>query len=286
LFHEIELYDNSDGELVAWVRMSNLDGDVDSDLYIYYGNALCSSQQYGERTWDNDFLTVLHMNVPSGNPYDSSINHEAWQVKNGGTLTYQDEGKIGYAIRGEYAENDGNRFDNFGMDWTSLTAVTMEWWFAFDDVTRPSVRFGADGQNGEDVRCSFGEDSGLNGWVDTWDDGTVRTVDGIQFNWNDEEFHYGAGVIDNAGNNYQAIYTDGSLTISDSPSDFDFGNLNNQYYLGSRAPERGKDFNFDGRLDEFRISKVRRSDAWISTSYNTMNDPLSFMSFGPEETGP
>ena len=42
----------------------------------------------------------------------------------------------------------------------------------------------------------------------------------------------------------------------------------------------------DGIFDEIRWSKVVRSDAWISTSYNTMNDPSSFFSVGPEEVGP
>ena len=43
---------------------------------------------------------------------------------------------------------------------------------------------------------------------------------------------------------------------------------------------------FDGIMDEIRISKVERSSAWVETSYNTMNDPSSFFSVGPEESGP
>jgi hypothetical protein len=35
-----------------------------------------------------------------------------------------------------------------------------------------------------------------------------------------------------------------------------------------------------------RWSKIIRSNAWIETSFNTMNDPSTFMSFGPEEMGP
>ena len=288
LYHEIEEYDDSSGELIAWVNIPSLSSVDDSVLYLYYGNALCSSQEFGERVWDSDFLTVLHMNDPSGNLYDSTKNHETWQVKNGGTLTYHANGQVGYAIKGEYAENDGNRFDNFGMDWTDLTAVTTEWWFAPDDITIQNMRFGADGKNTEDIRNCFKYNTETQncGWAETWDDGTVRHLDGRFFNWNNGEFHHGAAIMDNAGSNYQGLYTDGALTVSANPSDFNFANLNNQFYIGSRSPERGKDYNFDGWLDEFRISKVRRSDAWISTSYNTMNDPSGFLSIGPEESGP
>jgi len=289
LYHEIEKYDGSSGELISWVNIPSLSYVDDTNFYIYYGNSECSSQQFGERVWDSDFLTVLHMNDALGNPYDSTINHETWQVKNGGTLTYKATGQVGYAIKGEYAVNDGNRFDNFGMDWKGLNAVTMEWWCAPDDVTiQTSYIFGADGSNSEDLRCIFSshDETGDCGWFDNWDDGIHRVLDGRLFNWNNGEFHYGVTIMDNTGGNFQGLYTDGTLTVSASPSDFNFANLNNQFYLGSRAPERGKDSNFNGCLDEFRISKIRRSDAWISTSYNTMKDPLNFFSVGPEELGP
>ena len=41
-----------------------------------------------------------------------------------------------------------------------------------------------------------------------------------------------------------------------------------------------------GLIDEIRISNVERSSSWIATSYNTMNDPLTFFSIGPEESSP
>jgi hypothetical protein len=174
------------------------------------------------------------------------------------------------------------------MNWKGLTAVTIEWWYAPEDITIPIKRFGADGSNGEDIRSQYSYISETQkcGWTEAWDDGTVRSLDGRLYDWNNGEFHHGAVIMDNAGSNYQGLYTDGNLTVSENPSDFNFANLNNQYYLGSRAPEHGKDNNFDGWLDEFRISKIRRSDAWISTSYNTMNDPSSFFSVGPEESSP
>ena len=43
---------------------------------------------------------------------------------------------------------------------------------------------------------------------------------------------------------------------------------------------------FDGYIDEFRVSDIERSSSWLATSYNTMNDPSSFLSFGPEKPGP
>jgi hypothetical protein len=42
----------------------------------------------------------------------------------------------------------------------------------------------------------------------------------------------------------------------------------------------------DAVIDEVRWSKVVRSDDWIITSYNTMNNPFSFFNVGPEESAP
>jgi hypothetical protein len=52
--------------------------------------------------------------------------------------------------------------------------------------------------------------------------------------------------------------------------------------LGRYRPESGPKY-ADAVMDEVRWSKVVRNDDWIKTSFNTMNDPSSFLSFGPEE---
>jgi len=59
-----------------------------------------------------------------------------------------------------------------------------------------------------------------------------------------------------------------------------------EFYIGKHNYQSGDLHYFDGKIDEFRISQIARSTAWIETSYNTMNAPSSFVSFGPEETGP
>ena len=37
----------------------------------------------------------------------------------------------------------------------------------------------------------------------------------------------------------------------------------------------GNNYYLDGIIDEIRISNIKRNTAWISTSYNNQNDPLS-----------
>ena len=56
--------------------------------------------------------------------------------------------------------------------------------------------------------------------------------------------------------------------------------------IGRWRPESGGPHYADAVIDELRWSKIVRSDEWIMTSYNTMNDPSSFFSVGPEESTP
>ena len=71
LNHEIELYTSATGRLVAWVNVTSLSSTTDTKLYLYYGNALCSSQQNPQGTWNADYLMVHHMNE-TGNIIDST----------------------------------------------------------------------------------------------------------------------------------------------------------------------------------------------------------------------
>ena len=44
--------------------------------------------------------------------------------------------------------------------------------------------------------------------------------------------------------------------------------------------------NFNGIIDEVRVSDIERSSAWIETEYNNMNNPTMFLTIGPEVPGP
>jgi len=62
LEHEIELFNGTNGELVAWVNVPSLSSIVDTNLHMYYGNPSCSSQQNPEDVWDSSYVMVQHLN--------------------------------------------------------------------------------------------------------------------------------------------------------------------------------------------------------------------------------
>jgi len=64
LDHEIEKYDSSTGELIAWVRIPALLETLDEVIYVYYGNneGGLANQWNIAGVWEGDFKGVWHLN--------------------------------------------------------------------------------------------------------------------------------------------------------------------------------------------------------------------------------
>jgi len=58
--HEIELFDDSTGQLVAWVNVTSLAHDADTTIYMYYGDSdIGSSAENVTGTWDSNYNSVI-----------------------------------------------------------------------------------------------------------------------------------------------------------------------------------------------------------------------------------
>jgi len=71
--HEIEYFNGTTGELVAWVNVTSISSSSDTSFWMYYGDSDGLNQQDIDGTWDSDYLLVCHMN----STYDSSSNHKS-----------------------------------------------------------------------------------------------------------------------------------------------------------------------------------------------------------------
>jgi hypothetical protein len=97
--------------------------------------------------------------------------------------------------------------------------------------------------------------------------------------------YYGkAGVVANPSTtdtwnaNYVVVYhmndADNSTTVHDSTANANHG-----------TPLFYVNIYFNGWIDDFRLSNIRRTNNWILTSYNSEESPSTFMSFDVEEEG-
>ncbi len=75
LSHEIESFSNdaTDGTLVAWVKVSSISYDADTEIYMYYGNSNSASNQDVSNTWNSNYKSVWHL---SEDPQINSLEFE------------------------------------------------------------------------------------------------------------------------------------------------------------------------------------------------------------------
>ncbi len=276
LYHEIETYDSSTGELIAWVNITNLASTQDTMFYMYYGNSDCCSQQAPERVWDSYYKAIWHLNDVSGLITDSTFNC------NDGTnlgATYSSIGKIGTALDFECDDPDQIRFPHSSsLDLKS--EVTIELWFKPESFTykRGTLCTKYKGYytniltTGQVSVYTYWNDGGSREKSTYMDANTPMTID---------KWHHIAWSESSQG--YRKIFMDSILDAQGS-YEASIWTESSKLYMGHNYDSNKR--RLDGVLDEVRISDIVRTPDWISTEYNNQNNPSSFLSFGSEETGP
>jgi predicted double-glycine peptidase len=264
LNHEIELYQNTIGRLVAWVNVTYLSFATDTRLYLYYGNSLCSNQQNPQGTWNADYLMVHHMNE-TGNIIDSTCH--ALNAVNYGTTT-ESNGKIDGC---RFFDSTTDRYD-FGTPSSlnpGLSSWTISLWTKTSFINNMNILQKYGSNAGFYLKMYNNGAGGYNYFY--LSDGTRNTYRYWDASGTDGNWHYLTIVI-NRNTNKLDVYLDGVL--HNGPSG---GNLAN---LGSITTTSNLNFRggTNGRYDEFTISTTVRNASWIKTCYNNQNDPSRFLS--------
>jgi len=277
LNHEIELFNGTTGELVAWVNVTSLSSAVDTKLWMYYGNSGCSNQQNPTGVWNSNYLAVWHMNLSSNTVYDSTSNN------NDGTNDGCEQvelGVAGYALDFVEANTD---YVNIGAmnSIEGKTYVTFEIYFKCDGTNSDDMLIGRSNTDyapliwRDETASSSGRTNTMSFVVST---GTRLEL--ASNSLSDTNWHYFAGIFD--GNNRQLRgYLDGSEDAN-SPVGGQvaaFPTTTADLWLGAW----GNGYWHEGKMTEVRVSDVVRNASWISTTYNTIHSPTAFITIGEEE---
>lgn len=267
--HEIEQFDNSSGQLIAWVKIPQLSSSTNTLLYMYYGNAGAANQENIPGAWDSNYVAVWHFD--NNSLADSTSN--GYDGTNTGT-TYNSNCKINGGR--EYGGNHRIDVNNFATISTDLTAEAWVYRDPGDSAT--FIRFFTEGPDWND-----------NDWCLYWrtSQGVVRFVINSNNHRTSGDYNETSGAWFHITVAYESgdafLYKNGikqaewigvfGASIGNSYTTLTIGNQNN----GGRG--------WDGRMDEVRISNTNRSENWIKTSYNSMNSPDMFYFLGNEEDG-
>jgi len=272
LNHEIELFNSTTGELVAWVNVTSLSSSVDTKIWMYYGNSTCSSQENAAGTWDSNYICVLHLNETSGTHQDStSSNNDGTPYGSGVIQDYT--GIIDGAD--DFDGADANL--TVGNNSFNVNSGTVEMWCNFDTFPASGYEFAFDhhtntGSVGN--RAYIHVESG-----GVWGIGLGDSVDLGNCN----------STLSSITWYYLSLTWDGSDGIGWKDGEQDsplrsYSNLNTVGDIWIASWEGGVDSEWiDGTIDEIRISNIARNSSWLGACYNNTNDTSTFLSFGGEE---
>jgi hypothetical protein len=280
--HEIELFEQSTGHLVAWVKVPYLSSSVDTVITMHYG---CQNAPpaLGSRVW-SDYETVQHLNQdPTEVNYDStSNNHDGTSYGEMGTSDLV-AGQIGNAIDFD-GSDDVISIGQINTDeWSQFT---MSAWFyrTLDKDARVFSKSTTTTSNQHIMTLRLDPSNHVTTrlWADPQSSGVSYSSSATASNFT---WHYVSWSWDPSRTGHEVLaYLDGNLIIDqsytgtsiyDSDAMFVIGNndlLNTRYWAGA--------------IDEVRLTTFVRSEAWIDTEFNNQNDPSSFYAVGSPKTPP
>lgn len=279
-------YDGENGALIAWVKM-DLTG-ADQDFYVYYGDRDLTEKSAPAMVWDADFAGVWHLEASATGPYRESSGAGYDSTAIAGIA--RTAGHVGHGVDVAPAAPSGIVVGDVAV----AGDITISAWVDADTLTNwrnivMKRNFGNDlteyaldakGAAQSDpgsARFYHNSDGSGAGWR-VWETG--QSVLGLGSGWQYLTVTHRAGEA-------AVFYVDGGAAItgvqtygSDSPARVAQPTVDT--VLGGALAVPGS-WNWDGQLDEVRISATARSQDWITAEYNNQKPGSTFLTAGVEE---
>ncbi|MBU0758501.1 MAG: DUF2341 domain-containing protein, partial [Nanoarchaeota archaeon] len=275
LSHEIEYFNRSTNDLVAWVKI-NVSSAEDSIIYMYYDNPGVPSQSDGENVWDDNYIAVFHELEELAIDSTANSHYAISRVEDVDIIG-------GYISNGANFDGDSGyqRFSGFAdlgtanKPYTIRTLVNVDIGESQGNIIHMSGEIGGGGwclpplaYTGSAFRAR------------SWNGGAVdatSTTNPTQGVW------YQVVTTWDSTNGIR-IFVNGVNEQSTPMATYSASGGAN--YLHPAFQPSGCSGNvgwFDGSIDEIRVSNIARTPAYINTSYQTEFNSAEFISEGPEE---
>ena len=274
LDHEIESYNASTGQFIAWVRIPTLSHTTDTMIYLFYGNSsVTTSQENKTGVWNSDYKGV-------------------WHLPNGSTLTANDStgngnnGSVTSATATAGQIDGGGSFDgssaniNLGTSTTlqPTTGGTVSIWLKANSFRNCSTAIAnQDVLNDRNGYGLYFYSSGVANF-ELATGSTRQTVNSSALS--SGQWYYLVGTWNSTT---VSIYVNGALSASATKS------LTPTYSaplrIGVDGDQSFTNNYFNGILDEARVSDIARSADWIAAEYNNQKTGGTFYSIGAEQGG-
>ncbi len=270
LDHEVEKYDPTTGEYIAWIKIPSLSPTVNTEIQMYYGNASVAADQSTNATWSAGFDGVWHL---ENNFIDASGSGNNG-VNNGSTNFSPSQISDGQNF------NDPNHWIELASHPQRVGGFSYSGWFRSNNVNEAGQRIICDdATNGAGCHAISLGDSG-SGRVRFY----IRGLNPVSLdspNLISNGVWHHVAVTYNGGTQVKSMFIDGALVASASVTGA-LGPANGNASIGGEVAAGESNNRFDGALDEIRSFNDVLSADWIATEYNNQNNPSSFYTVSGE----
>lgn len=252
--YEIETW-NVGGYSHIWVNITSISNLTNTVFYMYYNNSAVGDNQHPMLTWNSDYIMVHHFNdVGDSQSNDSTVNDMDLSLYNSYLKNGNANSKIGYGI-----ELDGANYYIRNGSIPGYNVYTVEGWFKVD-TSKVQYAYA----NGGPATAFYADGS-------TWTRGGITTSAGTIATGT---WYY----LTEMGNGSNADFFIDCVNKGTAASTSD---LTGSLSIGC---DSSGNYKLDGVIDEWRISQVYRNTSWLKATYQTINNPTSFMNIGLEES--
>ena len=274
LFTEIENWDSSNSKGMIHIKAPEIFFNKDTEFYIYYdSNQDDNTDWIGDpgdtpamAVWDADFAHVFHMtdNAAMVNSVDGVA------VSYNGTLGETDGPNGGLSLQ---ADADGENVQAPSHAFTTTFTIESQ---ALIDSGGDSPSY--DCMMGREKYISVFIDSTVGGQTwglhlgngSSWDTNAFADTDTVEDTWYVFGVRYNAGDLD--------YFLDG---VDDGGGSVTSRAVTTTYQLFDRQNGLSADYRHHGKIAEFRVSTICRTDEWIAATVYSLTDAL--VTWGSEE---
>lgn len=278
LNYEMEEYNPTTGQMVAWVQIPDLSHTADTVIYLFYGNSsVTTPQQNPTGTWDSTFQAVWHL--PNGTTLsanDSTANANSGTITDVAPTTGQIDG--GALFNGSTSQIIcGSNVP--GFQFSSAQSFTDSAWFNLSTNTNGPMSASPNGYMSilSSSDSGYGHELLIGGAAGIFvvGDNYLESNSNVSLN----TWHYIVGVQN--GGSGASLYIDGVPVASNQ---FPFNaNSGGTCYIGSRGYIGTENYEaFQGSVDEVRIASVARSADWVAAEYANQSSPSTFFALSSE----
>ena len=280
LSYEVETYNPSTGQIIAWVKVPTLSATVNTVIYIGYGDPLINTfQSTSTSVWSNGFGGVWHL--PNGTTLgalDSTSNANNGTLVNTPTATTGqiDGGGNFVSASSQYITAPSTSSLNPGT-----SPFTISAWVKRASINTLAVIVG---------KKNLTDNNGLyNLQINNTNTATFlmrgtglpyRDCQTVATYTSTSDWYYLVGV--RASSTSMILYVNGVSAATLNPSELtNVSSVNNFAIANNSAisPSNG----WNGVIDEVRVSNsVARSSSWVLAEYNNQSSPSTFYNLSSE----